>query len=44
METTGSTPKELLNLDPLELELVTKSATELESWRWNNWEKLLGGE
>jgi hypothetical protein len=44
METTGLTPSELLNLPPLEFELITQSATELEKWRWDNWNKLFGGE
>jgi len=42
-EMTGRLPSEVLNLDPLEAELVVKGAKNLEEWRWENWQKLLGG-
>lgn len=44
MEATGRPPGELLNMDPLELRFTVSLASGLEGWRWEQWQKLMGGK
>jgi len=36
-DVTGLTPKEVLQMDPVERELTISCANELEAWRWEMW-------
>lgn len=44
MEATGKKPRELLRMDDDELRFTVSLASSLESWRWEQWAKLLGGK
>lgn len=44
LEATGKTPRELLGMDESELRFTVSLATSLEGWRWEQWQKLMGGK
>lgn len=43
-ELIGERPGVVLGMDELERHLLLQCAGELESWRFEQWSKLLGGE